>query len=164
MAESVGYSNGKVPKVSLVNERPLYNAAKRISSAHVRRLATGHLGFSLAEVDNIRSNATGNSEDFIFQCLLSYCQRTPEYRDTLPEVLLTAGREEGLVRLAVVNILKGIKGSLRRGLLELFLKMFIFIILRIKLRLLDTYAAKSDPPCTFSLRGYPGAQKHYRAT
>ncbi len=105
MAEDGGSTKGSN---SLMNEKLLHCAAKGISSSHFRRLATGFLGFGSAELDNIERDAAGHgAEHSIFLCLLKYCQRNLNHREELPEVLLKAGKQEGLVRLAVINKLKG---------------------------------------------------------
>ncbi len=83
----------------------LRRASMHISVNHIQQLATGYLGFTKPELDNLSRD--GDSIEIIFNCLLIYC-RKQSYRTTeLSDVLEKAGREEGLIKRFVIDSLRG---------------------------------------------------------
>ncbi len=84
----------------------IMKASAHISVDHILQLATGYLGFSKPEIDNISRDGLF-SQQIIFDCLLTYCQRKSCKIEELSDVLENAGKEEGLISRVVIDILRG---------------------------------------------------------
>ncbi len=84
----------------------LQRVARQISAKHVEHLALSYLGFTLPQLDDIRSDNIW-SINRINTILSLWSNKVPRGKAKLCEILTEAGRKEGLIRVTAIHILNG---------------------------------------------------------
>ena len=103
-----------VPETMEVDQAILMEASTYISVNHILPLAIVYLGLSKPEIDNMTKDGSSSSQ-IIFDCLLAYCVKHSCGTTELSDVLEKAGKEEGLIKRIVVDILRGNNSILIKG-------------------------------------------------